>query len=160
MSKKPPDLPAGGRGGGCQRGLEWAVWSPLSEECHVSTAHTVALCPARGRVSMGPLMGHPRPFIVHLATEHGALGGVGGGCVVQHLAGMPSPRAPPRQNKSHSVERLLEINFLSVVFFAFIKRRTERNRMMWGKSVPSHEIIRLYTGSRSFGGKSQDLLVI
>lgn len=47
--------------------------------CQISTVHTVALCPARGCVSMGPLMGHPRPFIVHLATEHEARGPGGGG---------------------------------------------------------------------------------
>lgn len=69
--------------------------------CQIPAVHTVALCLARGRISMGPLMGHPRPFIVHLAREHGAWegggGGVRGGHTAQHLAGMQNHVHEPKQ---------------------------------------------------------------
>lgn len=67
--------------------------------CRISTVHTAALCPARGWISMGPLMGPRWPFIDHLAPEHGAH--TWQVCMTTCL----------RQNKRHFVE-LLEINFL------------------------------------------------
>lgn len=61
-------------------------------QCQISTLQTVALCPAHGCSSMGPLMHHSGLFIVHLGTEHRRRVGVGG--VMCHIT--PGRYASPR----------------------------------------------------------------
>lgn len=55
--------------------LSWLCGASV-RGCQISIVHTVALFQARGCISMGSLMGHPRPFIIHLATENGAQRGL------------------------------------------------------------------------------------
>lgn len=47
--------------------LSGRLAAPVSR-CRISTVHTVAHCPARGCISMGPLMGHSWTFIMYLAS--------------------------------------------------------------------------------------------
>lgn len=90
----------------CQRGPERAVWSFCQRVSHFHGPHCGPLsCPWLDL--NGPFDG---PFIAHLSAEHGGPRGVR---VAQHLARVCKNRVRERrQNKSHSVKRLLEINFL------------------------------------------------
>lgn len=60
---------------GCQRGPEWAVWNFCQTVSNFHRPHC-GPCPAYGCSSMGLLLGHPWPFIVHLAMEHEGRGGL------------------------------------------------------------------------------------
>lgn len=87
----------------------------------------------------GPFDGPPEAF--HRAPCHRARGlkeGTGGGgWGLPHNTWHVWKTMCPNQNKSHSVRRLLEINFLSSSFFlffffsAFKRHRMEKNRMIW-----------------------------
>lgn len=97
--------------------------------CHISSVHTVALCPARGCSSMGPLTGPPRAFhhtpCGRTTQPRGRVGDspANNTWQVDRTTG-------PDQNKSPSVEHLLEINFLSALFFC-IHKTQDGERTGW-----------------------------
>jgi hypothetical protein len=69
-------------------------------------------------------MGHPRPFIVHPALEHGA--GKEGVTDQNTWTDTEEDHVPFAKTKATLSRCLLQINFLSPSFFAFIKCRMGR----------------------------------
>lgn len=100
---------------GCQRGPEWAVWSFCQRVSNFHRPHCGPLSCSWPDLN-GPFDGPPEAF--HRAPCHRARGPGG---FTMHNTWQVCKTTCPRQNKSHSVKRLLEINFLSPHLFCIHK---------------------------------------
>lgn len=117
--------------------------------CQISSVHTVALCPARGCDSMGPLMGLSSCTLPRSTRPGGEEGGggegeEGWGRASQHLAGMQNhvPRDKTKATLSSVYWKLISS---PPRLFAFIKKKDVARTHQHGQSKETQ----LYRSNRS-----------